>query len=282
MAEQQRSTFVGFLDAFAKFMIAAVGVLATWYFNFAEAQRSERQIAAETEARLEDTFARYFAMVPSDPAVVATANDGELALVVATRAAIRLRDEFGHPDYFELLEARTTPAQAAVVRNIELQSAEASIEVAQSSAPVIETGAPPPPPPAAEQRTQDVAPAPGATGEAAPSRATVQERVTRSAQGTEQWFAVAASYPMDDRAGAEAFANELRARLQAAGMNANVSLWETRISRNIAVCVGGTLSRDEATQLAATMRERNIVPDAFAQRNREWGRPTVQRTSSPN
>ena len=276
--QQPRSTIAGYLDGFAKLAIAAAGLYATWYFNNEELRRNDTRIAAETEARLEDTFARYFALVPSDPTAPTTANaNTDVALIVATRAAVRLRDEFSRPDFYELLEARATPAQAAVVRNVALQQTEAATDVVASSstaAPSADVGATESAePPAPSATPSGAAPAP-----ITPPRSRIEMQGRLAMNNT--YFAVAATYPTTDRASAETYAAQLRTRLSAAGVNAPVELYEPRGSEAITVVVGGQTSLEEAQRLATTMREQNISPDALAQRNRSWGRSV--RPSSSN
>jgi hypothetical protein len=80
------------------------------------------------------------------------------------------------------------------------------------------------------------------------------------------WFAVVGSYGLDPAGLTRAQAMAGRAR--DAGLCAEV--WQTKISRNYAVVVGGRTDRATAIAAAARARTTGLAADAFAQPDRDW------------
>jgi hypothetical protein len=84
-----------------------------------------------------------------------------------------------------------------------------------------------------------------------------------------RWFAVLASFRESEKAPADKFARSLAIRL---GNAYSVEIYKTRISRNLAVTIGGPSERSRATDLAAEARHGGWASDAFVQVDRGWTR----------
>lgn len=132
--------WVRILDALAKLAIALVGLYATWFFDDAEMRRAEMRLRADDEARLEETFARYYSQIAPVDAGVSDdrAAVQDLALALASRAATQMRDRHGRAELLEFLNARSTDKQAAFIRNVALQAGE-SADAMVESAPTAQT-----------------------------------------------------------------------------------------------------------------------------------------------
>jgi hypothetical protein len=85
------------------------------------------------------------------------------------------------------------------------------------------------------------------------------------ARSSDEWFAVIASYPLNEQGHSLAVA-----RMRAASALGCVSVWQTKVSQHYAVVVGGKLNRPNALANAQRARRQGIAPDAFTQANREW------------
>jgi hypothetical protein len=100
--------------------------------------------------------------------------------------------------------------------------------------------------------------------------ASAAEQVAASklvAEGT-GWFAVMGSYPLN-ASGLDAAQARIR-QIQATGQCAE--LWQTQISRNYAVVLGSSTSRDGAALGVKRARTSGMAGDAFTQRDRDWSR----------
>jgi len=84
------------------------------------------------------------------------------------------------------------------------------------------------------------------------------------------WFAVIASVSTLQEA--ESLANDLRKNEPAELKGVQLGIYETKISKSYAVTVGRDTSRAEAFERTRIARKSGWVPDAFAQKNREWER----------
>ena len=88
------------------------------------------------------------------------------------------------------------------------------------------------------------------------------------AASPQMWFAVAGSFPITPAGLAEA-----QARVEKlAGALPCTEIWQTEVSRNYAVVIGGPLSQSRAAEQAAIARKMGVVMDAFAQPDRNWRR----------
>lgn len=97
-----------------------------------------------------------------------------------------------------------------------------------------------------------------------------QAAPTQTSRQEKNYFAVLASYPIDQLDQAKEAANEMLKLVKAGGSEEPVELWKTKISKNYAVVVGGRLEKEKAFQLAKTARAKHWADDAFWQIDKEW------------
>lgn len=90
----------------------------------------------------------------------------------------------------------------------------------------------------------------------------------------EGWFTVLGTYPIDDLPLARSEAERLASEIDAAALSVNrqfqIRIYQTRISNDYAVTLGGMWSRSDAISFARAIRDAGLVSDAFAQVNRGW------------
>lgn len=236
MAEQR--SWVAALDVLSKVAIGAIGVFATLYFGDLDRKREESRDAT---ARLQEQSAderelmRIFADYSPKASNIDTV-DGRTALALASYAADRLAREHNRPEFGELIAVPTqTQVAAAVAENPAAAAAinNVALQAAEAAAPA----------------------APEASGADA---------------AAVRWFAVAASYGFDNRDGAERFAAQLQEKLAATAPGVKVEVWSTRVSRKLAVVVGGLTDEAQARDMVAQLRAGGLAPEAFAQRDRNW------------
>lgn len=84
----------------------------------------------------------------------------------------------------------------------------------------------------------------------------------------DRWFAVVAT--AETQPEAESIAKGLKAREPADLKQFALFLYKTKISNSFALTVGDDGSKSEALQRARIARNSGWVPDAFAQKNRDW------------
>lgn len=84
------------------------------------------------------------------------------------------------------------------------------------------------------------------------------------------WFAVLASYGESELQNAQDHARKIVAQLAEQGESYQVEIYRTKISKSLAVTVGGRLARSEAVALARMARAKNWAHDAYAQVDRDW------------
>jgi len=90
-----------------------------------------------------------------------------------------------------------------------------------------------------------------------------------SLPGDGRWFAVVATVSTQPEA--ERLVHELEAREPPELRDgSSLSLYKTKISNSFAITVGRDLSKAEALRRTRVARDSGWVPDAFAQRDREW------------
>lgn len=104
----------------------------------------------------------------------------------------------------------------------------------------------------------------------APDVQTRIQEATVSANGSERWYAVLASFPIGDLVPAQQIANEMLHKLQNVGSDKTIQLYKTKISNNYAIVMGGAKEMTEAVNLANFARSKKLAKDAFPQQDREW------------
>lgn len=104
------------------------------------------------------------------------------------------------------------------------------------------------------------------TGSIASASDSLQEPGAANGAEVELWFPVVASYSLN--AEGLRLAQQRVVKLTAAGQCAQI--WQTKISRNYAVVLGGQMTRDRATQLVSTAKRSGLAGDAFPQRDSGW------------
>lgn len=234
MAEQSR--WISGLDVLSKVAIGAIGVFATLYFGDLEQKREASRDATsrhQVKSADERELMRIFADYSSQTGKLDTI-EGRSALALASYAADRLAREHDRPEFAELIAVPSqTQVAAAVAENPAAAAAinNVALQAAEAAAPA--------------------APEP-AGGE------------------SDRWFAVAASFGFNDRAGAEQFAATLKDKLAATAPNAKVEVMSTRVSRKLAVVVGGLNDETRTREMVAQLRAGGLAPEAFAQRDRSW------------
>jgi hypothetical protein len=93
---------------------------------------------------------------------------------------------------------------------------------------------------------------------------------------TQRWYAVIASVPLEQEQAVPAIARELQARMAGRGMPSSVRIYRTKISNSFALTSGGEKSEEDAKGRARALRRFGIVPDAFAQPDREWSEAAIR------
>lgn len=99
-----------------------------------------------------------------------------------------------------------------------------------------------------------------------------QERNTTTSTNAE-WYAVALSLRVSTPnalARAFAYADQLENSAAALDSTFSIQVWRTSISDHYTVTVGGPSEKDDAERIAAVLRTSGLVPDAFAQDDRNW------------
>lgn len=104
------------------------------------------------------------------------------------------------------------------------------------------------------------------TGSIASASDSLAEPGAAKGGDVELWFAVVASYSLNPEG--LRLAQQRAVELTAAGQCAQI--WQTKISRNYAVVLGGQMTRDRAAQLVTTAKRSGLAEDAFSQRDRGW------------
>jgi hypothetical protein len=97
----------------------------------------------------------------------------------------------------------------------------------------------------------------------------IQEATTPVPSGS-KWFAVLASVPSSDLAGAQRIANEKLMLSKSQGKALSVQVYKTKISDNFAVVYGGPSERSMAVENSSLAKKNGISKDSFAQQNRDW------------
>ncbi|HVZ29962.1 MAG TPA: hypothetical protein VG839_06180 [Asticcacaulis sp.] len=85
-----------------------------------------------------------------------------------------------------------------------------------------------------------------------------------------QWFAVMASVPLSQASALPSLLRSFNARLGKAGMPEDARVYKTKISSSYAITSGDLKSQALAVARARALRQAGVVPDAFAQPDREW------------
>lgn len=86
-----------------------------------------------------------------------------------------------------------------------------------------------------------------------------------------RWFAVVGTVPDSQRAAANSLANRLATIIPSTILKDRpIRIYRTKISKSFAITVGDAMSKDNAAELAAKLREISDLHDAFAQPDRDW------------
>ena len=93
---------------------------------------------------------------------------------------------------------------------------------------------------------------------------------TEPAKQREVWFSVLASLNENEIEKAKSIANEKLRMISESGESFSVEVWKTKISKNFAIVVGGSVDNKRAIVLARKARKEHWADDAFAQVDKEW------------
>jgi hypothetical protein len=85
-----------------------------------------------------------------------------------------------------------------------------------------------------------------------------------------KWFAVIASVPLSETAAVPRVARALNERLRRGGMPADVHIFRTVVSQSYALTSGGGKTEADAKARVRALRRTSLIPDAFAQPDRDW------------
>ena len=96
------------------------------------------------------------------------------------------------------------------------------------------------------------------------------EEATEPVQVGAPWFAVLASLPANDLDAARNIAKEKLKMAERVDLPRDIQIYQTKLSNNYAIVIGGQMARSAAIDLATAARQKGLATDAFAQQDRSW------------